>query len=230
MKEQLHETLLHRLGMVDYLETWQQMRAFTDTRSANSADEFWLVQHPAVYTLGQAGKREHVLDAGAIPVISTDRGGQVTYHGPGQVVLYCLADLRRLRIGVRSMVESLEDAVIAVLAEHGLCAQRCAGAPGVYVGGAKIAALGLRVRNACTYHGVALNVCMDLEPFSRINPCGYADLQVTSMDRQGIATDVDLQGEQLASALAERLGVDLSEAGECIRSDESNGRFGALGS
>jgi lipoyl(octanoyl) transferase len=216
--------------MVDYLETWQQMRAFTDTRSANSADEFWLVQHPAVYTLGQAGKREHVLDAGAIPVIGTDRGGQVTYHGPGQVVLYCLADLRRLRIGVRSMVESLEDAVIIVLAEHGLCAQRRAGAPGVYVGGAKIAALGLRVRNACTYHGVALNVCMDLEPFSRINPCGYADLPVTSLDRQGIATDVDLQGEQLASALAERLGVELSEAGERVRSDEPDGRFGALGS
>lgn len=211
MNDERHETVLRRLGMVDYRDTWQAMRAFTDARSADSADEFWLVQHPAVYTLGQAGKREHVLDAGVIPVVSTDRGGQVTYHGPGQVVLYCLVDLRRLGIGVRSMVESLEDAVITALAEHGLCAQRRAGAPGVYVGEAKIAALGLRVRNACTYHGVALNVRMDLEPFRRINPCGFADLQVTSVHEQGIAIDVDAQGERLACALAARLGVRLSD-------------------
>ena len=213
MKDELNCTILRRLGVVDYCETWQKMRAFTDARSANSADEFWVLQHPAVYTLGQAGKREHVLDAGVIPVVNSDRGGQVTYHGPGQIVLYCLIDLRRLRIGVRTMVEALEDAVISALAEHGLSGQRRSGAPGVYVGEAKIAALGLRVRNGCTYHGVALNVCMDLEPFSRINPCGFAGLQVTSVIEQGIEIGVDSLGTQLATALAVRLGVHLNVPG-----------------
>ena len=213
MKDELNCTILRRLGVVDYCETWQKMRAFTDVRSANSADEFWLLQHPAVYTLGQAGKPEHVLDADVIPVVSTDRGGQVTYHGPGQIILYCLIDLRRLRIGVRTMVEALEDAVISVLAEHGLSGQRRSGAPGVYVGEAKIAALGLRVRNGCTYHGVALNVCMDLEPFARINPCGFAGLPVTSVHEQGIEIGVDTLGAQLAVALAVRLGVHLDDPG-----------------
>ena len=207
-------TNLRRLGMRDYSSVWADMRAYTDARSTSSADELWLVQHPAVFTLGQAGKREHVLSAGSIPVIKTDRGGQVTYHGPGQAVLYCLLDLRRLRIGVKSIVASLEDTVIAVLAEHEIDARRRSGAPGVYVGETKIAALGLRVRNGCTYHGVALNVDPDLEPFSRINPCGYAGLQVTSMAEQGAAVDVDLQGVQLAETLVRHLGVSLVDCGE----------------
>jgi lipoyl(octanoyl) transferase len=212
------ETFVRRLGVVDYHETWKRMRAFTDVRSATTADEFWLVEHPPVFTLGQAGKPEHVLNAGEIPIINSDRGGQVTYHGPGQVVLYSLLDLRRLRIGVRSLVESLEDAVITSLAEHGLCAHRRAGAPGVYVADAKIAALGLRVRKACTYHGVALNVRMDLEPFSRINPCGYVGLRVTSMHEQGVHSDTDSQGDRLALALAARLGVSLRDASLCADS------------
>ena len=206
-------THLRRLGMCDYAAVWADMRAYTDARSTASADELWLVQHPAVFTLGQAGKREHVLDAGSIPVIETDRGGQVTYHGPGQAVLYCLLDLRRLRIGVKSIVASLEDAVIKVLAEHEIEAQRRGGAPGVYVGETKIAALGLRVRNGCTYHGVALNVDPDLEPFSRINPCGYAGLQVTSMAEQGAVVDVDEQGVQLAEMLVRRIGACLVDCG-----------------
>jgi lipoyl(octanoyl) transferase len=207
-------TNLRRLGMRDYSSVWADMRAYTDARASSSADELWLVQHPAVFTLGQAGKREHVLSAGTIPVIKTDRGGQVTYHGPGQAVLYCLLDLRRLRIGVKSIVASLEDSVIAALAEHGIDARRRSCAPGVYVGEAKIAALGLRVRNGCTYHGVALNVDLDLEPFSRINPCGYVGLQVTSMAEQGIVVDVDLLGAQLAETLVRQLGVRLADCGD----------------
>ena len=203
------------------------MREFTAARSASDADELWLVQHPAVFTLGQAGKHEHVLSAGAIPVVSSDRGGQVTYHGPGQVVLYCLLDLRRLHIGVRTLVESLEDSVIDSLAAHGLCAQRRAGAPGVYVADAKIAALGLRVRNACTYHGVSLNVRMDLEPFARINPCGFAGLRVTSMYEHGIDIDVNSQGDRLAVALAARLGVSLRDAAECAQEHVERGRVKA---
>ena len=207
-------TNLRRLGMRDYSSVWADMRAYTDARLTSSADELWLVQHPDVFTLGQAGKREHVLNAGTIPVIKTDRGGQVTYHGPGQAVLYCLLDLRRLRIGVKSIVASLEDAVISLLAEHEIDARRRSGAPGVYVGEAKIAALGLRVRNGCTYHGVALNVDPDLEPFSRINPCGYAGLQVTSMAQQGAVVNVDVQGAQLAETLVRRLGVHLVDCGD----------------
>ncbi len=211
-----HETILRRLGTLDYLQCWQRMRAFTNARSHGSADEFWLVEHPAVFTLGQAGKCEHILDAGTIPVVSSDRGGQVTYHGPGQIILYSLVDLRRLKLGIRSMVASLEGAVISALAEHGLSAQRRAGAPGVYIGEAKIAALGLRVRNARTYHGVALNVGMDLEPFQRINPCGFAGLEVTSVREQGVEIDTQPQGERLALALADRLGMRL-------RDDPENG-------
>lgn len=203
-------TNLRRLGMRDYASVWTDMRAYTQARLASSADELWLVQHPAVFTLGQAGKREHVLNAGSIPVIKSDRGGQVTYHGPGQAVLYCLLDLRRLRIGVKSIVASLEEAVITVLAGNHIDACRRAGAPGVYVGEKKIAALGLRVRNGCTYHGVALNVDPDLEPFTRINPCGYAGLQVTSMAEQGAVVNVEDQGVQLAETLVHCLGVHVT--------------------
>lgn len=173
--------VLRRLGEVDYAETLAAMRQFTDTRDASSADELWLLQHPRVFTQGVAGKAEHVLAPGDIPVIPVDRGGQVTYHGPGQWVLYLLVNLKRRRLGVRALVDLIEAAIVATLAEYGIAAAPDPKAPGVYVDGAKIAALGLRVRRGCSYHGLALNVDMDLEPFQRINPCGYEGLRVTSM-------------------------------------------------
>ncbi|MEX1032270.1 MAG: lipoyl(octanoyl) transferase LipB [Cellvibrionaceae bacterium] len=175
-------TLLARdLGMESYLPVWRRMSAFTNHRDSKTDDEIWLVEHPAVFTLGQAGRREHVLSPGDIPVLSCDRGGQVTYHGPGQLVAYPLLDLQRLRIGVRALVELMEETIIQTLASFDVVAQRKPGAPGVYVGEAKIAALGLRIRRGCSFHGVSLNVAMNLEPFQRINPCGYAGLQVTQM-------------------------------------------------
>lgn len=157
------------------------MRDFTDTRTANTPDELWLLQHPSVFTLGQAGKAEHILCAGNIPVVNTDRGGQVTYHGLGQLVGYCLFDVKRLGIGVRELVETLEDALVNTLAEYGINAWANREAHGVYVGSKKIASLGLRIRKGCSYHGFSLNIDMDLEPFQRINPCGYTGLQMTQM-------------------------------------------------
>jgi lipoyl(octanoyl) transferase len=169
------------LGRCDYQTTWQQMQAFTDTRNSHTMDEIWLLEHPPVFTQGLAGKPEHILNAGDIPVVQTDRGGQVTYHGPGQIVAYVLLDLRRLNIGIRQLVCTLEKCIIAVLAEYGVTAANRADAPGVYVNGAKICSIGLRVRKGCSYHGIALNVDMDLEPFSRINPCGFRDLSMIQL-------------------------------------------------
>ena len=180
------------------------------------------MEHRPVFTLGQAGRREHVLAAGSIPVVHSDRGGQVTYHGPGQVVLYTLVDLKRLRSGVRSMVEQLESAVMAVLDAHGVPGERRQGAPGVYVRGAKIAALGLRVRNGCTYHGIALNVDMDLEPFQRINPCGFQGMAVTSLGACGVSLGVVQAGEALAGELSAGLGLSLC-------SEDSGGRSARSG-
>jgi lipoyl(octanoyl) transferase len=157
------------------------MREFTAGRNADTADEIWLLEHPPVFTLGMAGKREHLLADVGVPVLPIDRGGQVTYHGPGQVVAYLLVDLRRCGYGVRELVRRIEQAVIDVLADYGVSGARLAGAPGAYVGGAKIAALGLRVKQGCTYHGLALNVDMDLAPFKAINPCGYAGMAVTQL-------------------------------------------------
>ena len=174
------------LGQVDYLSTWQAMKQFTVQRAPGTPDEIWLVQHPPVYTQGQAGKPEHLLDAHGIPVIKTDRGGQVTYHGPGQVVMYVLLDLRRWRLNVRELVRLLEQAVIDLLAEHGVTARNREDAPGVYVDGAKIAALGLKIKNGCSYHGLSFNVDMDLAPFASINPCGYPGLRVTQARDLGI--------------------------------------------
>ena len=164
-----------------YEPVWRAMQRFTDQRSDADADELWVVEHDPVFTLGQAGKDEHVLAPGDIPVLHVDRGGQVTYHGPGQIVVYPLLRLPRLGIGVRDYVCRIEQALIDTLAEWNIGAERREGAPGVYVGGAKIAALGIRVRRGCTFHGLAFNVAMDLEPFHRINPCGYQGLQVTSV-------------------------------------------------
>jgi lipoyl(octanoyl) transferase len=172
---------LRRLGLADYEPVWRDMQGYTDRRNASSDDEIWLVQHPPVFTQGQAGKAEHILAPGEIPVVQVDRGGQVTYHGPGQIVVYPLIDIARKGIGVRDFVHRIEESIIRVLAHYGVTGDRLAGAPGIYVNGAKIASLGLRVRRGRSYHGLAFNVDMDLEPFGRINPCGYAGLQVTQL-------------------------------------------------
>jgi len=173
--------VVRKLGTVDYAGTLEAMQRFTAERTQDTSDELWLLQHTPVFTQGIAGRAEHVLAPGDIPVVSVDRGGQVTYHGPGQWVLYLLLDLRRRGLGVRALVSLIEDSVIATLAAFDIPARSDPGAPGVYVGEAKIAALGLRVRRGCSYHGLSLNVAMDLSPFQRINPCGYAGLAVTSM-------------------------------------------------
>jgi lipoyl(octanoyl) transferase len=201
---------LRTLGRTDYVECWRAMQAFTDARSADTRDEIWLTEHAPVYTLGLAGRREHLLRDNGIPVHKVDRGGQVTYHGPGQLIVYTLVDLRRRRLGVREMVRRLEDAVVDWLASHGVAAAGKVDAPGVYVqrGGrdAKIAALGLKVRNGCTYHGLAVNVAMDLAPFADIDPCGYPGLAVTQLGDLGIARSVERAGAELAPFVVERLG------------------------
>lgn len=172
---------IRELGLVDYRRAWQAMQRFTDTRGREAADQVWLVQHPPVFTQGQSGKAEHLLLPGDIPVVQVDRGGQVTYHGPGQLVAYLLLDVRRKGCGVRDLVTRIENSLIELLASYGVTAAAKADAPGVYVDGAKIASLGLRIRNGCSFHGLALNVDMDLEPFRRINPCGYAGLKMTQL-------------------------------------------------
>lgn len=177
--------VVRELGVADYVPVWQAMQAFTAARSEFSADELWCVEHRPVFTLGRAGRPEHLLAPGDIPVVQSDRGGQVTYHGPGQLVVYTLLDVRRLGIGPRELVRRIESALIACLDEFGIVASRRPGAPGVYVGPAKIAALGLRIRGSYSYHGLALNVGMALEPFQRINPCGYVGLAVTQVCDQG---------------------------------------------
>jgi lipoyl(octanoyl) transferase len=198
----------------DYALTWSAMRDFTDKRDASTSDELWWLEHPAVFTQGQAGKAEHILAAGDIPVVRTDRGGQVTYHGPGQLVGYLLLDLRRLDLGVRALVSAIEAAVIDVLLDHGVVAVARREAPGVYVDGRKIAALGLRVRRGCTYHGLSLNVSTDLAPFARINPCGYQGLEVTRCRDLGIDADTQSLAARLTSHLVRRIGYDtVSSAG-----------------
>ncbi|KPX14969.1 Octanoyltransferase [Pseudomonas syringae pv. delphinii] len=172
------------LGLIDYETAWHAMQRFTDGRGREAGDEVWLVQHPPVFTQGQSGKAEHLLLPGNIPVVQVDRGGQVTYHGPGQLVAYLMLDVRRLGFGVRDLVTRIENTLIALLADYGVTAEAKPDAPGVYVDGAKIASLGLRIRNGCSFHGLALNVDMDLEPFRRINPCGYAGLAMTQLSDQ----------------------------------------------
>jgi lipoyl(octanoyl) transferase len=199
--------LIRPLGLVDYATAWEAMRAFTDARTANTPDELWLLEHPPVFTLGQAGKKEHVLDAGDIPLVQTDRGGQVTYHGPGQLTGYCLIDLKRLNLGPRAFVEAVEDALVDVLQGRGIPAVANRDAHGVYVAGRKIASLGLRIRKGCAYHGFSLNVDMDLAPFARINPCGHAGLVMTQV-KDFLAADtptLDAIGSRVASALERRL-------------------------
>lgn len=192
---------VRRLGRVDYVPTWRAMQDFTAQRAADTADELWLLEHPPVYTQGQAGRPEHLIAATDIPVVAIDRGGQITYHGPGQLVAYLLVDLRRRGYGVRELVGRMEQAVIDLLHGQGVQAERQAGAPGVYVAGAKIASLGLRVRHGCTYHGLALNVDMDLGPFAAINPCGYAGLAVTQCRDLGVMLSMPQAERALAQAL-----------------------------
>jgi lipoyl(octanoyl) transferase len=197
---------VRRLGLREYGPAWRAMQAFTDRRGPDTPDELWLLQHPPVYTLGQAGRPEHVLDPGGIPVVKIDRGGQVTYHGPGQLVAYLLLDLRRAGFGVKRLVHLLEQSVIDLLAGYGIECYARPDAPGVYVDGAKIAALGLRVRRGCSFHGLALNVDMDLEPFSRIDPCGYPGLAVTQIADLRGSGDIGRVTEDLTAQLAILLG------------------------
>jgi len=193
--------IVRRLGLVAYEPTWRAMQAFNSSRDTQTGDQLWVVEHPPVYTLGLAGRPEHVLAPGDIPVVKTDRGGQVTYHGPGQVVAYPMLDLRRAGYGVKELVRRIEQAVIETLAGYAINGERRAGMPGVYVGGAKIAAIGLRVARGCTYHGVALNANLDLEPFTRIDPCGYPGLASTRLADQGVGDKISIVQERLERSL-----------------------------
>ena len=194
--------VVRHLGLAEYASTYQAMRRFTDTRGTRTPDELWVLEHPPVYTVGIAGRAEHFPRSGELPVERVDRGGQITYHGPGQAIVYTLIDLARRGLTVRGMVSLIEQAVIEVLAAHGVGAERRNGAPGLYVDGAKIAALGLRVRRGCCYHGVALNVDMDLAPFSAIDPCGYPGLAVAQARAHGVLADAQGMGDELVRRIA----------------------------
>ena len=198
---------VRRLGLMDYEPVWRAMQAFTDERDDGTPDEIWLLEHPPVFTQGQAGRAEHLLAAGDIPVVQVDRGGQVTYHGPGQIVAYTLIDIGRMQMGVGELVTGLEQAILTVLKSYGVDAQRLAGAPGIYVDGVKIASLGLRVRKGKAFHGLALNVDMDIEPFQRINPCGFQGMQVTDLSAFAEAGISEVE-DRLIASLGEVLGYN----------------------
>lgn len=206
--------VVRRLGLVEYLPTLEAMRSLTAERDAETADEIWLLEHPPVFTQGQAGKPEHVLAAGDIPVVQVERGGQVTYHGPGQLVAYLMLDIRRSEMGVRDLVTAMERSLVSLLDSYGVDAAPRADAPGVYVGQAKIASLGLRIRRGCSFHGLALNVDMDMQPFQRINPCGYAGLAMTQLrdhlEQPPALAEVGLRLEQ---ALLQELGYTSRQTG-----------------
>lgn len=199
---------VRRLGLMDYERVWHAMQAFTNHRDTQTPDELWLVQHPPVFTQGQAGKAEHILAPGDIPVIQVDRGGQVTYHGPGQIVAYPLIDIKRLGMGVRELVRGIEQAIIQVLNSYDIQAGLIAGAPGVYIDGVKIASLGLRIRKGKSFHGLAFNIAMDLEPFQRINPCGFQGLQVTQLSALANEVRISDVEERLLIRLAGVLGYN----------------------
>jgi len=202
----------HLEGLQPYEPVYRRMREFTLARDSATPDELWFCEHQPVFTQGQAGKAEHVLAPGAIPVVQSDRGGQVTYHGPGQLMGYVLVDLQRLGYGIRSLVTRLEEATVDLLAGYGIAAAGRRDAPGVYVGERKICSLGLRVRKGCTYHGLALNVAMDLEPFARINPCGFKGLAMTQVSELGGPRDLQAVGRALEPHLVRRLGLDAAGA------------------
>jgi lipoyl(octanoyl) transferase len=201
-----HPSLITRnLGLVEYLPTWEAMRDFTARRNAETPDELWMLQHPPVYTLGQAGKPEHLLHENGIPLVKTDRGGQITYHGPGQIVAYVLLDVRRRGLSAKPLVRRLEQAVIDLLAEYGVTGERREKAPGIYVNGAKIAALGLKIKSTGSYHGLSFNADMDLTPFDAINPCGYQGLRVTQARDEGIEDSTETLTQKLARQLIDNL-------------------------
>ena len=203
-----HPLVVKNLGEKPYVKVWQTMKSFTDSRGECVTDEIWFVQHPPVYTLGQAGKVEHLLKPSDIPVVHSDRGGQVTYHGPGQLVCYLLLDVRRLPFGVRGLVTAIEQSIIQLINSYGVTAESKPEAPGVYVDGKKLAALGLRIRKGCSYHGLSLNVDMDLGPFSNINPCGFKGLEVTDMKGLGIDRPMTEIMEELTDILICQIGYD----------------------
>ena len=207
-----HPLLVKHLGRVDYEPTWRAMQKFTESREQGSPSEAWIVEHPPVFTQGQAGKPEHLLAVSDIPVVQSDRGGQVTYHGPGQVVIYLLLNLRDTGMGIRGLVTAIEDSIIAMLAEHNIDAESRRDAPGVYVDEAKIAALGLRVKRGFTYHGLSFNLDMDLSPFQQINPCGYQGLAVTQGAELGLALSFD----QVAEAILEQLCARINHQAKVV--------------
>jgi lipoyl(octanoyl) transferase len=202
--------IIRNLGQRDYVPVWREMQAFTAARTQDTPDELWIVEHPPVFTLGLNGKAEHLLSPADIPVINVDRGGQVTYHGPGQLVVYTLLDIQRRHLGVKELVRYIEQAIIALLADYGIQAEGWEDAPGVYVAGAKIAALGLRIKKGRTYHGLALNISMDLSPFSHINPCGYAGMTVTQTRDLGISASLPELRDRLLEHLRTILGYNIA--------------------
>ena len=213
---ELPQVNIRYLGTQDYQQVWQRMREFTDSRTDNTQDEIWVVEHMPVYTQGQAGKAEHILAPGDIPVVQSDRGGQVTYHGPGQLVVYPLLNLKRMKLGVRELVTRIENSVVALLKEYEIEAAPKVDAPGVYVNGDKISSLGLRVRRGCSFHGVSINVNMDLEPFLRINPCGYEQLKMVQISGyesdQAKKAKVETVAEQYIPILVEMLGLKIAKS------------------
>lgn len=203
--------IIRQLGRQSYEPVWQRMQSFTDTRNDDAQDEIWLVEHDPVFTQGQAGKAEHVLMPGDIPVVQVDRGGQVTYHGPGQQVVYLMLNVRRRKLGVRQLVTAMENAVVVTLGTYGITANARPDAPGVYVNGQKICSLGLRIRRGCSFHGLALNVNMDLAPFLRINPCGYAGMEMTDCARLGGPDSLDEAGAVLLKYLLAELAIETTQ-------------------
>jgi len=201
-----HAIIVRQLGRRDYKSVWEEMKTFTEERDANTASEIWIVEHDPVFTQGQAGKPEHLLNPGNIQVIQSDRGGQVTYHGPGQLVIYLLLSLREIGLGVRGLITAMENSVIKVLKKHNIEAKARSDAPGVYVDDAKIAALGLRVKRGYSYHGLSFNIDMDLEPFKRINPCGHQDMQVTQTSSLGIEANIEQLTTELLEIFTQEIG------------------------
>lgn len=201
----MNRLIIRQLGRLDYEPVWKKMQAFTDARDESTTDELWVVEHPPVFTQGQAGKEEHLLAPGNIPVVPVDRGGQVTYHGPGQVVVYFMLDIRRRKMGVRELVTQIENSIVNMLAQYGVSAAPRPDAPGVYIGAEKVCSLGLRIRRGCSFHGLALNVNMDLSPFLRINPCGYAGMVMTQTSAHGGPTSFAEAAERVTSEFARLL-------------------------
>ena len=215
--------IVRQLGRQDYEPLWRRMQAFTDERDETTTDELWFTEHPPVFTLGVNAAKEHILAPGNIPVVQIDRGGQVTYHGPGQLMVYPLIDLRRRGLGVRDLVTALEESVVDLLAEAGIEARAKKDAPGVYTGDVKVASVGLRIRRGCSFHGMAVNVDVDLEPFSRINPCGFANLELTDLKQLGAGDRLDAVSERLLVHLASRIRASTSDIRHLDRPDWSHG-------